>query len=124
MVSRIDALIEVAEDKTRQQEEREAALLALKDIAAHAPTGHERSTAAHIIKTLETASTPVSDSEIPLSDDWLRLLYLADARDTVENNRRARLAYWQWELTKSDLSDERREIALGKIEELEAHNES
>ncbi len=86
MVSKIDALAEVVRDEKREQVERDAALAALRDIAATAETGHERQSAAHVLKSI--SGIPESDSEI--SDYLLRLVYLADASDTPENNSKAR----------------------------------
>jgi|SRR6266852_1455596 len=89
-MDKIQALAEVAGDQTRLQAERDAAIAALKNLAVTAETFYERQSAAHVLKTLN-AGEPTADSEI--SDHLLRLLYLADASDTPENNKRAREMY-------------------------------
>jgi hypothetical protein len=90
-MDRIVALKHVLEDEAYSTEEKTTARLALEDIAANAPTGHERESARHFLKTLDAANSPVD--EIPFSDEMLRLLYLVDATNAPENNERAREMY-------------------------------
>jgi hypothetical protein len=90
-MDKIQALAEVIRDEKRSQTERDVAIAALRDLAINADSFHDRSTASHILKSID--GIPASESEP--SDYMLRLLYLLDTTDTPENNAKARAMYKQ-----------------------------
>jgi len=70
-MERITALSEIMRDEKRVQIEKDAALAALRDIAANAQTAFERETAQAVLKELDG---PAKDE--PLDANMIRLLQL------------------------------------------------
>jgi len=65
-LNKIEALAEVARDEKRSEIERNAAIAALKNLAASAETFHERQSAGYVLESLDAVKPP---NEIPIPDN-------------------------------------------------------